>query len=234
MKRNIVLCLCVVLLSCLTMPAQADVIVGSSPQSDEIKVGQEVTIDDLCSFAIKSIKEYDQFMNVSSGDSKQFLVISFSIINWRTESLYLKTQMKAILVYDEDFEFESNYLWANPEGSYYSKSSDKYLYVFKADENGGITSNGDDIGGGFENMSVKFHGGYVRDYDPINISFYYAKDGNESSYAFHSVDKSKTVFDPLVRRTMHYVFSVPNIVAKDEGLRVLTLTIEGHEYQITF
>ena len=53
-------------------------------------------------------------------------------------------------------------------------------------------------------------------------------------YAMNSLDGSKTVLDPLVQRTYHYVFQVPEIVAEDEGLRVLTLTVNGTDYQMRF
>ena len=58
--------------------------------------------------------------------------------------------------------------------------------------------------------------------------------GIESDATLTCTDSSKTALDPLVERTYHYVFAVPEIVARDEGLRVLTLNIGDAAYQMRF
>ena len=77
--------------------------------AETIKVGDEVTIDDVCTFTVKSVQEYDVFMNVESGSAQQFLVVSFDMLNWQTEPFYVRTQTSAELTYDEDFPFTSTF-----------------------------------------------------------------------------------------------------------------------------
>ena len=232
MKRSI-LTFALALLLAWACGAQAEVIVPSGAQGETLKLGSEITIEDVCSFTVKAVKGYDVFMNQQSGTAKQFLVVSFDIINWMTEPLYLKTQMAAKLVYDESFEFEADYLWANPEGTYlYSKDNETRTYVTDVDELGNILAyysgtSSMTSGGGLEQPYVKWINTYY--YNPIDTTFVHSDDRY-----YTSLDPSKTVFDPLVERTMHYVFIVPDLVAEDEGLRVLTLSIEGYEYELRF
>jgi len=233
MKHIMSLILALALL-CSCSIAGAEVISLAGSSSEKVKLGSEIMIDEVCCFTVHSVKEYDVFMNIPSGDDKQFLVVSFDFMNLMTDQLFLKSQMKANLCYDDSFDFEATYLWASPEGSYYSTGAKNTLYIYDMDENGVISSNGTDEGGGLEKPSVNFSSGYSRIYDPINNSFYYPVDTHDNQWAYHSQDASKTVFDPLVERTMFYVFQVPEIVAEDEGLRELTLTVDGEEFYLIF
>ena len=106
MKRLFMLFLTLCLLA--TPMAMAEVITPGVG-AETIKVGDEVTIDDVCTFTVKSVQEYDVFMNVESGSAQQFLVVSFDMLNWQTEPFYVRTQTSAELTYDEDFPFTSTF-----------------------------------------------------------------------------------------------------------------------------
>ena len=238
MKRLMILGLALVILSVIPMQSHADSVVVSGGVPQTIKIGSNILVDDVCTFTIKSVKPYKMFMNTSSGDASTFLVVSFDIINWKTEPLYLRTQVKASLQYDESFDFEPTYLWANPAGTYHNpktshSSNLSYFIVYNMDESGILTSNTVNRGD-YERPTLNAYNstGYDNDnrtYNPEEDCF-----GSAQNDTYACIDSSKTVFDPLVKRTMHYVFTVPNIVAKDEGLRVLTLSIGGNDYQLTF
>ena len=198
------------------------------------KTGTEYTIDGECTFKINSVQAYDMFFNQDSGTGKQWIVVSFDLLNWRTDSFYVKTETAAQVIYDGDYEYEPDHLWPNPEGSYYSQNAKDTLYIYEMNESGQILSNGTDSGNGYAKTEVTFHSGYARMYDPINNVFYYWKDGPENPWSYQSTDSSKTVLDPLVERTYHYVFLVPDLVAEDEGLRELVFTVCDEEYYFRF
>lgn len=212
---------------CLLMGqmAGAEVVVTPGSGSETIRIGDEVTQEEVCTFSIQSVKEYDRFMGVESGEAQQFLVVSFDLLNWQTEPFYVRTQTSAQLAYADDFVFESTHLWSNPGGTY--QMEDTFLKVFSVDENGVLLASRETESMDFTNLVV-----YIpyRDwqYSPMEDQFVL------DAYAMNSLDGSKTVLDPLVQRTYHYVFQVPEIVAKDEGLRVLTLTVNGIAYQMRF
>ena len=205
-----------------------------SASAEEMKKQQRYEIPDSCAFQVKDIKSYDIFLNQESGSSKQFIAVTFSLMNLRTEPFYVKTETAARLVYDGDFEYDADDIWANPEGSYYAQGPKVWLYVYEMDDEGNIISSGEDLARGYSQPTIRFEAGYERIYDPINVAFYYIPDGPENEYAYQTRDPSKTVLDPLVERTYHYVFLVPDVVAEDEGLRELILTIDGEEYTLRF
>lgn len=216
---------------CLLMGqmAGAEVVVTPGSGSETIRIGDEVTQEEVCTFSIQSVKEYDVFMGVESGDAQQFLVVSFDLLNWQTEPFYVRTQTSAQLAYADDFTFESTYLWSNPGGTY--QIEDEFIKVFSVDENGALLASGDDESMDFTNLVVYYYYSYSNKYwgySPMEDQFV------TDEYAMNSLDGSKTVLDPLVQRTYHYVFQVPEIVAEDEGLRVLTLTVNGTDYQMRF
>lgn len=215
---------------CLLMGqmAGAEVVVTPGSGSETIRIGDEVTQEEVCTFSIQSVKEYDRFMGVESGEAQQFLVVSFDLLNWQTEPFYVRTQTSAQLAYADDFTFESTYLWSNPGGTY--QIEDEFIKVFSVDENGVLLASDETKSMDFTNLVVHFPYIVYRDwrYSPMEDQFV------SDEYAMNSLDGSKTVLDPLVQRTYHYVFHVPEIVAKDEGLRVLTLTVNGIAYQMRF
>jgi len=233
--RGLLLLLLVVpILSC------AESVVIPSTTSQKVKVGSSVLVDETCTFTIRSTKPFNVFMNTSSGDAATFLVVTMDIINWKTEPLYLRTQVKASLEYDESFDFEPTFLWLDPVGTYRCnkpENSSNYidtLRVYAIDGSGSISSNASKTKGGYEYPSI--HRYYTGDYAEDWYAYYPEDDcfKNTKGVLFTSADESKTVLDPLVQRRIHYVFKVPNVVAKDEGLRVLTLSIGGNDYQLTF
>ena len=218
---------------CLLMGqmAGAEVVVTPGSGSETIRIGDEVTQEEVCTFSIQSVKEYDMFMGVESGEAQQFLVVSFDLLNWQTEPFYVRTQTSAQLAYADDFAFESTHLWSNPGGTY--QMEDEFIKVFSVDENGALLASGDEASMDFTNLVVTCYINHPFSwrnwrYSPMEDQFI------SDEYAMNSLDGSKTVPDPLVQRTYHYVFQVPEIVAKDEGLRVLTLTVNGIAYQMRF
>ena len=155
-----------------------------------------------------------------------------------TEPLLLRRQVKASLVYDERFPYEPLYLWSNPGGTY--QSSDTVLRVYDMDFSGNIKftfeTTMNDVGsqgeprGGYERPQIFLFG--KAGWDPGRFSNY-----NPEEDRFNDclcIDGSKTVLEPLVKRTMHYVFRVPNIVVKEEGFRVFALSVGDNEYQLIF
>lgn len=216
---------------CLLMGqmAGAEVVVTPGSGSETIRIGDEVTQEEVCTFSIQSVKEYDMFMGVESGEAQQFLVVSFDLLNWQTEPFYVRTQTSAQLAYADDFTFESTYLWSNPGGTY--QIEDTFLKVFSVDENGVLLASRETKSMDFTNLVVNFPYKYrYQDwgYSPMEDQFI------AGDNVMNSLDGSKTVLDPLAQRTYHYVFHVPEIVAEDEGLRVLTLTVNGIAYQMRF
>ena len=235
MKRVVLISLISIMVITMPMLTYAGTIVLSENTAQEIKAGSNIYIDELCAFTVKSTKVYDKFMNTESGDASEFIVISFDIINWKIEPLYLRTEMRANLEYDESFDFEPTYFWANPQGTYYCTGDGISIYVYNMDDSGTIRSNTSVLSSNYSEIKVSTRG-YERLYYPEIDTFAYQKDleTQNTNYLYPSIDNSKTVFDPLVQRTMHYVFKVPNIVAKDEGLRLLTISIGGNDYQLRF
>ena len=218
----------------LTMIICSIFFIQSMAFADTGKIGKEMTIEGECSFTIKAVRSYDVFFNQESGTSKQWIIASFELLNWRDDSFYVKTETNAKIVYDEDFEYESNYLWPNPEGTYFRADGDEWLKVYLMDDNGKIYTDGEDANGGYATPRIKYHNGYERKYNPIDVCFEYENEGPNNSKTYKSQDSSKTVLDPLVKRTFHYVFLVPDIVAEEEGLRELIFTIGGEEYSYRF
>ncbi len=202
--------------------------------ADAEEFGQEITIGDECSFTIKSVKSYDVFFNQESGSTKDWLVVSFELLNWRTDQFFVKTETKAQIIYDDDFEFEADYLWPNPVGTYYMKSYNETIYVYYIDEHGGIYSNGDDMNYGLEKLCLKIYS-YERFYDPLKDEYVATVDSDPNDPDHYvSMDSSKTILDPLVERTYYYVFLVPDLVAEEEGNRELIFTVCGEEYSFRF
>ena len=206
----------------------------SSAFAESNKLGKEYTIDEVCAFKVKSAKPYDTFFNQESGASKTWMVISVEVLNLKTEPFYVKTETSAQVVFDEDYEFTPDYLWPNPEGTYFRADGDEWLDVYLMDDNGKIYSDGEDANGGYATPKIKYHNGYERKYNPIDVCFEYENEGPNNSKTYKSQDSSKTVLDPLVKRTFHYVFLVPDIVAEEEGLRELIFTIGNEEYSYRF
>lgn len=216
---------------CLLMGqmAGAEVVVTPGSGSETIRIGDEVTQEEVCTFSIQSVKEYDVFMGVESGDAQQFLVVSFDLLNWQTEPFYVRTQTSAQLAYADDFTFESTYLWSNPGGTY--QLEDRFFRVYSVDESGALFASVETLSMDFTDLIVRHLFAAVRrswGYSPMEDQFI------ADERVMNSMDGSKTVLDPLVQRTYHYVFQVPEIVAEDEGLRVLTLTVNGTDYQMRF
>ena len=235
MKRLFILFLTLCLLA--APAALAEVIVTPGAGVETIKAGNEITIDDVCTFTVKSVQEYDVFMGVESGAAQQFLVVSFDMLNWQTEPFYVRTQTSAELTYAEDFSFAPTYLWSDPGGTYYwNDSNNDYaiIQIYKVDDYGIIECNDEPLSSGYESIIVKADAKWSslmkNRYVPETDTFV----GIESDATLTCTDSSKTVLDPLVERTYHYVFAVPEIVARDEGLRVLTLNIGDAAYQMRF
>ena len=145
MKRLFMLFLTLCLLA--APAALAEVIVTPGAGVETIKAGNEITIDDVCTFTVKSVQEYDVFMGVESGAAQQFLVVSFDMLNWQTEPFYVRTQTSAELTYAEDFSFAPTYLWSDPGGTYQFFHQNGSIYtvkIYDVDENGNIVD-GDKI-----------------------------------------------------------------------------------------
>ena len=196
--------------------------------ADAEEFGQEITIGDECSFTIKSVKSYDVFFNQESGSTKDWLVVSFELLNWRTDQFFVETETKAQIIYDDDFEFNADYLWANPLGTY--KADDSMMfYIFAIDDNGEFYTscykNNDSLETPILNRESNSLDTY---YNPISDCW----ENEKATYI--SKDGSKTILDPLVERTYHYVFLVPNLVAEEEGMRELIFTVCGEEYAFRF
>lgn len=219
---------------CLLMGqmAGAEVVVTPGSGSETIRIGDEVTQEEVCTFSIQSVKEYDMFMGVESGEAQQFLVVSFDLLNWQTEPFYVRTQTSAQLAYADDFVFESTHLWSNPGGTYeglrpYTSDQKLTVYIYGIDENGNVLhSNGTDFTE-YNEIVIDTGANWFTSYNPKEDIF-------DGYVIVKNKYNDKTVLDPLVQRTYHYVFQVPEIVAKDEGLRVLTLTVNGTAYQMRF
>lgn len=206
----------------------------SSAFAESSKLGKEYTMDEICTFKVKSAKSYDVFFNQDSGTSKTWIVISFEVLNLKTEPFYVKTETSAQVIFDDDYEFTPDYLWPNPEGTYFRSDGNEWLNVYLMDDNGRIYSDGDDANGGYANPKIRYHNGYERNYNPVGVYFDYDNEGADHSHTYKSQDGSKTVLDPLVRRTFHYVFLVPDLVAEEEGSRELIFTIGDEEYSYRF
>lgn len=218
--KKLVALLLVILLCCFYCSAFAE--------SDTI--GKKYTIDGVCTFSVKSTKTYDVFFNQESGTGKNWIVVSFELLNLGTESFYVKTQTDAQIIFEYDFEYSPDYLWANPEGSYsyIGYNGEEWLYVYGMDDSGRIYSNGHHNKDGYETPAIyTWNSAQYQYYNPISISL-------DSWQHFISQDNSKTVLEPLVERTYHYVFLVPDLVAEGEGLRELIFTVDGEEYLFRF
>ena len=217
--------------------------------AEAVQKGKRVEIEDFCAFTINDVQAYDVFFNHKSGESKDFIAFSFTIQNLKTDQFFIKADTTASIVYEDDFEFSPDYLWAGPEGSYYQSENDKWIHIFGMDVNGNIFSNCEDSKGGFVQPSVLVpkefwslaKGDIDADalYDPQSGIFYFdtvsdQKVGPDSVHTYKSTDPSKTVLDPVVERTYHYVFLVPDMVAQDEGNRELIFTVDGEEYTLRF
>ena len=201
--------------------------------ADTGKIGKEYTLDGECTFKVKSAKGYDVFFNQESGTTKQWIVVSFELLNWRDDLFYVKTETKAKVIYEDNFEYNPDHLWANPEGTYYQSGGKNWIYVYLMDDNGKIYCNKTDNGGGYVNTTIDFSG-YIQIYNPEKMTFYTKKDGPDTKWQYNSIDLSKTILDPLVKRTYHYVFLVPDLVAEEEGARELIFTVCGEEYSFRF
>ena len=223
-------------LSLLAAPAAlAEIIVTPGAGVETIKAGDEITIDDVCTFTVKAVQEYDMFMGVESGAAQQFLVVSFDMLNWQTEPFYARTQMSAELTYAEDFSFAPTYLWSDPGGTYYyNGDNDATVRIYDIDDSGNIICYKKSETSGYENISVRSD--YWNQFGSENTIYHPETDtfSNKYEHVLTCTDSSKTVLDPLVERTYHYVFQVPEVVARDEGLRVLALSIGDAVYQIRF
>lgn len=205
-----------------------------SAAAESNKIGREYTIEEECKFTVKSAKSYDVFFNQDSGTSKTWIVISFEVLNLRTDSFFVKTETDAQLIFEDDYEFSPDYLWVNPEGSYFRSDGSEWLNVYFMDDSGKLYSDGDDANGGYAAPGIKYHNGVERKYNPIGIYFDYNNDGPNDTATYKSQDSSKTILDPLVKRTYHYVFLVPDLVADEEGARELLFTVVGEEYSYQF
>lgn len=229
--RSLSIALCLVLL------------LQSVSLADTGKIGKEYTIDGECSFTVKSANAYDVFFNQSSGQSKEWIVVTVDLLNWRNDFFYVKSEVKAKLVYDDDFEYEVDHLFPDPVGSYrFNKDGVSFLYVTYVDDYGRISKNTvkgngsswffdlKDDSSTYKDIYVAFSGWGDADYhyDPINDAFIL------EDRAFESTDSSKTKLDPLVQRTYHYAFLVPDMVAEEEGARELIFTVCGEEYPFRF
>lgn len=216
---------------------------------ETLQKNQRYKQEDYCVLTLKDVKSYDVFFSQESGTAKDFIVASFSLQNLKTQQFFVKADTAAKIVYDGDFEFEANYLWTNPEGTYYQAENQKWLYVFNMNDKGYISSNYADSNGGFISPSVyvpneffSLARGYIDAdalYDPQNNIFYFSVVadqfvGPDSKHTFKSIDPSKTVLDPIVERTYHYIFHVPDMVAQDEGNRELIITVGEVDYTIRF
>ncbi len=231
MKRLFMLFLTLCLLA--APAALAEIIVTPGAGVETIKAGDEITIDDVCTFTVKAVQEYDVFMGVESGAAQQFLVVSFDMLNWQTEPFYVRTQTSAELTYAEDFSFAPTYLWSDPGGTYQFFHQNGSIYtvkIYDVDENGNILCYKEPESSGYDDIVVISSKNDPNRYYPEEDMFYSYNWGEEHI----CTDSSKTVLDPLVERTYHYVFAVPEIVARDEGLRVLTLNIGDAAYQMRF
>ena len=212
----------------------AIMIFSINASADILKQDQDTEIYGVCSLKVINAKDYDVFMNQESGSSKEFLVVSLSLLNLKKDPLYVKTEISAKLVYDNDYEFEPEYLWVNPEGSYYCADTNSYLYIFEMDENGMIYSDhGNHSSGNNYSTTTAIESSRSQTvyYDPINVRFYC---GDDPSMIYDSSDPSKTVLDPLVSRVFHYVFVVPDMAAEDEGLRTFIITVDNEEFELQF
>lgn len=231
--KKIMRALCIAL--CLVLLLQ------SVALADTGKIGQQYIVDGECSFTVNSAKEYDVFFNQESGSAKQWISVSFDLLNWRTDSFFVKTETEAKIVYDDDFEYEADHLFPDPVGSYrFNKDGISFLYVTAVDDNGKIAKNAIKGSGSswffdlyddsstYTDIYVSFGGSALYHYDPINDAFIW------EDKVFESTDSSKTILDPLVQRTYHYVFLVPDIVAEEEGARELIFTVAGEEYAFRF
>ena len=210
--------------------------------ADTGKIGKEYTIDGECSFTVKSIKPYDVFFNEESGDSKTWIAVTIDLLNLRNDSFYVKTEAKAKVVYDDDFDYTNDYLWPSLEGSYYCTNSKAGLYINSMDEIGILYCSGmnvDHTYGDKSTISKPFIqiGNimlYNYSYHPEGVFFDTNNKGIDDYNTYKSTDPSKTVLDPLVKRTYHYIFLVPDLVAEEEGARELVFTVCGEEYSFRF
>lgn len=195
-------------------------------------------IDEFCAFEVESISEYSTFFNQQCEYGKKFLVASVRISNLKTEPLSVKTEIESKIVYDEDFEFNADYTWPDPLGTYYMESRNETIYICQI-KDGKVFYVEDhtprEEAFDYEKTIINAYSWYDRFYDPINDEFFRDADSApDDPDHFVSQDPSKTVLDPIVERTFHYVFSVPEIVADDEGKRELILTLNGEEYSWNF
>ena len=225
MKRLFALLVCI----CLVLGT-------ASACAESIKLGKAITLDGSCEFAVNSVKVYDRFLNQESGSSKQFVVVSFDLLNLRVdEQFYTKAETDAKLTYDGDFEFPATYLWNSPVGAYYRAASNQYLFIVAMDEHGVPSIQHDSKmpsswGKTYEDAWVKWN--YQYNYNPIEDAYLYQGNKTDEQYWRHG--ESKTVLNPLVERTYYYVFHVPDIVAEEEGMRELILTVDDEEYTLRF
>lgn len=206
-------------------------------EAESISQSLDYVVDDLCSFKILNAQSYDIFMNQESGSTKEYIVITFKLLNYKKDKLNLKKETKSKLLYNEDFVYESDYLWTNPEGSYINNNNEK-LFVFEMNESGKISycrgenSYTDVDSGGYERLSIEGLTGWYNEfstYDPINARFVY-----DEKPIYNSIDPDKTILDPLESRVFHYVYLVPDIVANDIGFRTFVFSVGNDEYELTF
>jgi len=232
MKKSLILL--IVLLLCLPA-AHAEIMIGGDLFSDDIEIGRKAGIDDVCAFTLKDISVHDLFLNVSSGESKQFLVASVDFINLMTEPVNVRTLTSAGLIYDEDFSFPLESIWFAPQGTYHRNADNGQLSIFCMNADGeflGSTS-ASKIDNSLENPYFQWTNTYR--YRPDIDAFTVDGDVDENKF-YQCVDLDKFVFDPLVERSMYFVFRVPTLVTESdaEGLRELTLTIDGNDFCLTF
>lgn len=224
-KRAFILILTIILFASMFPAALA----GEDPQ--KISVGATVKAEDTYNMKLLSASVYDKFMNIESGSAEQFIVVSFEITNLMTTPLYIQTQTKAILSYNDNFEYNTSMVLSNPGGTYENKGTRDILYVYNVDSKGKVTVGGSHncsaVEEGFESINVKHYvNNYV--YNPITDAF----DAYDRSLP--CIDSTKQILAPLEKRTYHYVFTVPNLVANDKDMRVLLFTIKGVTYKMIF
>mgnify|MGYP007101853484 CR=1 FL=1 len=227
------------------------VLMSSCAIAETIQKKQVYEVEDCCALTLKDVKAYDVFFNQSSGNAHTFIVASICLQNLKTEQMFVKKDLQAKVIYDGDFEFPVNEIWPNVEGSYYClgpNSNECYLWIHRMDDTGKLIATSitydsysegnrlDNTSTDFESVSItqSFSGfnGYEFIYSPLDDSFH----GTDylSEHNFVSIDESKTVLDPIVERTYHFVFIVPDLVAKEEGSRELSLVVDDEEFSFRF